>query len=42
LQGDEIELLAGAKAVTAIEAERKLKLVVGAQPLFRHPGVRKV
>ena len=36
LQGDEIELLSGAKAVTAIEAERKLRIVLGAQPLFRH------
>ena len=36
LQGDEIELLSGAKAVTAIEAERKLRIVVGVQPLFRH------
>ena len=38
LQGDEIELLAGAKTVTAIEAERQLRIVVRSQPLFRHPG----
>ncbi len=37
LQGDEIELLPGAKAVSAIEAERRLRVVVGVQPLLRHP-----
>jgi ATP-dependent Lhr-like helicase len=41
LQGDEIELLSGAKAVTEIEAERKLRIVVGARPFFRHPGSRE-
>ena len=38
LQGDEIELLAGAKAVTAIEAERQLRIVVGVQALLSKPG----
>jgi hypothetical protein len=40
LQGDEIELLAGAKAVSAAEAERQLRIVVGAHPLFRNTGSR--
>jgi ATP-dependent Lhr-like helicase len=38
LQGDEIELLAGAKAVSAIEAERQLRIVVGVQALLSKPG----
>ena len=38
LQGDEIELLAGAKAVTAIEAERQLRIVVRAHALLSKPG----
>ena len=40
LQGNEIELLPGAKAVSAIEAKRHLRIVVGAHPLFRNTGAR--
>jgi len=38
LQNDEIELLPGAKAVSATEAERQLRIIVGAHPLFRNIG----
>jgi ATP-dependent Lhr-like helicase len=38
LQGDEIELLAGAKAVSAIEAERQLRVVLRTHSMLSKPG----
>ena len=36
LQGDDIELLPGAKTVTAVEAQRYLRIVVRAHPKLSH------